>query len=138
MKQRTRDNLIYLAVGISIAALVAADAFYADSHGRGMWIPSWFAFRLAYMTALPAYFVARETRKVKATVAQVLACGLFADIVNLVLAFRFRQAIGQLRGLSFWPLAVLEIFLLVQLLVWVVQHLIVRVRRPAFSPYGLP
>ena len=33
MKPETRDNVIYLAVGISIAALVTADFFYADSHG---------------------------------------------------------------------------------------------------------
>jgi hypothetical protein len=123
MKQRTRDNLIYLAVGLGIAALVVADAFYADSRGREMWVPSWFAARVVYMTALLAYFVVRETRKVKATVVQVLACVLFASVVNLTLAFSFRHAINQLRGLSFWSLAVLEIFFLVQLSVWVVQHL---------------
>jgi hypothetical protein len=123
MKQRTLDNLIYLAAGLSIAALLVADALYADSHGREMWVPSWFGARVVYVTALLAYFVARETRKVKATIAQALACVLFASVVNLVLAFSFHQAIGQLRGLSFWPLAVLELFLLVQLSVWIVRHL---------------
>jgi hypothetical protein len=123
MKQRTRDNLVYLTVGLGIAALVVADAFYADGHGREMWVPSWFAARLVYMTALLAYFVARETRRAKATIAQVVACVLFASVVNLVLALSFRRALGQLRGLSFWPLAVFELFLLVQLSVWIVQHL---------------
>ncbi|HEY6386638.1 MAG TPA: hypothetical protein VIX91_13250 [Candidatus Acidoferrum sp.] len=44
MKQSNRDNLIYLAVGLSIAALTAFDAYYFDSHSRKMWIPSRFAF----------------------------------------------------------------------------------------------
>lgn len=73
VKPSTRDNLIYSAVGLSIAALLAADAFYADSHGRKMWMPSRFTFRLVYTRALLGYFVARETRKVKAAVVQVLA-----------------------------------------------------------------
>jgi hypothetical protein len=123
MKQRTRDNLIYLAVGLGIAALVAADAFYADSHGREMWMPSRFAFRLVYTTALLDYFVVRETRKVKAPVLRILACVVFASVVNLVIAFGFRQAIDRLPGLSFTAWAVVEMFLLVQLLVQVVQHL---------------
>ncbi len=31
MKQKTRDNLVYLAVGLSIVALIVADFFYADT-----------------------------------------------------------------------------------------------------------
>jgi|SRR5579863_6509143 len=123
MKERTRDNLIYLAVGVGIAALVAVDAFYADSHGRKMWMPSEFAFRIVYSTALLAYFVVQQTHKVKATVVQVLACVLFASAVHLAIAFRFREAIGRLPGLGFAGWAVLEMFLLVQLLVRVVRHL---------------
>lgn len=123
LKQRTRDNLIYLGVGLTIAALVTIDAFYADSHKREMWIPSKFAFRLVSTTVLLEYFVVRETRKVKATIPQVLACVLFASIVNLAIAFGFRQATSQLPGLSFSAWAVLEMFLLVQLLVWVARHL---------------
>ncbi len=123
MKQRTQDNLIYLAVGLSFAALLVADFFYAVSRGREMWVPSWFAFRIAYMTALLAYFVARETRRAKATVTQVVACVLFASVVNLVLAFSFRESVSQLRGPSFWILAVPELFLLVRLSVWIVRRL---------------
>ncbi len=123
MKPRTRDNLIYLTVALSIAAFVVADAFYADGHGRKMWMPSRFAFRLAYGTALTGYFVARETRKMKATYVQVIACVLFASVVQLTLGFRFREAIGQLPGVSFSAWAVLEVFLLVQLLEQVIQRL---------------
>jgi hypothetical protein len=123
MKPTTRDNLIYLAVGISIAAIVAADAFYADSHGRKMWMPSKFAFRLVSTTALLGYFVARETHKVKATFVQLLACVLFATVVHLAIGFGFRQAFGQLSGMSFSAWAVLEMYLLVMLSFQVIQHL---------------
>jgi CHASE2 domain-containing sensor protein len=123
MKPTTRDNLIYLTVGLGIAALVVADLFYADSHGRTMWMPSRYAFRVVTTTALLAYFVARETRKVKATVFQVIACVLFASVVHLAVGFAFRNAVGQLSGLSFSAWVVLEMFLLVQLLVQVIPHL---------------
>jgi hypothetical protein len=59
MKPKTRDNLIYLAVGLSIAALVTANAFYADSRGREMWWPSRFTFRAVTTPSLLAYFVVK-------------------------------------------------------------------------------
>ena len=34
MKPKSRDNLIYLAVGLSIAGFVVARFFYAESHGN--------------------------------------------------------------------------------------------------------
>ncbi len=123
MKPGTRDNLIYLAVGLGIAALVVADFFYADSHGEKMWWPSRFASRAAYTTVVLAYFIVRETRKVKATLAQVLASVLFASIVHLAIVFTFRQALGELSGISFSALAVFEMFLLFQLLMVVVRYL---------------
>ena len=123
MKPKTRDNLIYLAVGLGIAALVVVDFFYADSHGRKMWMPSRFAFDLVTTAALLGYFVIRETRKVKATVVQVVACVLLASVVHLAIGFGFQQTLDQLSGISYSVWAILEIFILVQLLVWVVQHL---------------
>ena len=123
MKPRTRDNLIYLAVGLGIAALVVADFVFADSLGRKMWMPSRYAFRLVTTTALLVYFVVRETRRVKATVVQMLACVLFASVVHLAIGFGFRQALGQLSGISFSAWVVFELFLLVQLLVHVIRHL---------------
>jgi hypothetical protein len=122
MKPRTRDNLIYLAVGLGIVAIVVADGIYAESHGRKMWMPSRFAIRLVYSTVLLEYFVVTETLKVKATIIQMLACGLFASVVHLALGFGFRQAISQLPGISFSAWAVIEVFLLVQLFVQVVQR----------------
>ena len=123
MKQNTRDNLIYLAVGLSIVALIVVDFSYADSHGQKMWWPSRFASRAAYTTVLLAYFVARETRKAKATLAQVLACILFGSIVHLAIVLTFRHAVGELSGLSFSALAVFEMFLVFQLLMVVVRYL---------------
>jgi putative effector of murein hydrolase len=111
MKQRTRDNLIYLAVGLGIAALVVADFIYAQSHARKMWLPSSFSSRFVYTTALLGYFVIRETRRMKATTMQVLACVVFGSVVHVVIAFLFRQAFAQLPGISFSAFAVLEMFL---------------------------
>jgi hypothetical protein len=123
MKPETRDNLIYLGVGLGIAVLVVADFFYADSHGQKMWWPSRFAFRAAYTTVLLAYFVIRETRKMKATLVQILAYILFASLVHLAIVFTFRHAAGELSGITFAALAVLEMFFVFQLLMLVVRYL---------------
>jgi hypothetical protein len=123
MKTTTRDNLIYLAVGLGIAALLAADFFYAASHGTQIWRPSMFASRASYTTVLLAYFVARETCKAKATLAQVLACILFASIVHLGIVFTFRHTVSELSGISFSALAVFEMFLVFQLMMAVGRYL---------------
>jgi hypothetical protein len=122
MKQKTRDNLIYLAVGIGIVALILADLFYADSHGREVWWPSRFAFRAVFSTALLLYFVARETRKSKATLDKVLTCVLLAGVVHLAIVFEFRHAVDQLSGITFSALAVVEMSIVFLLLMAAVRH----------------
>ncbi|MGH9568100.1 MAG: hypothetical protein ACRD4F_00575, partial [Candidatus Angelobacter sp.] len=94
MKQTTRDNVIYLTIGLIIAGLVTADFFYADSHGKQMWLPSSFAFRAVGYMGILGYFVVRETRKVRATVCQAIACVALASILHLAIAFWFRNIIG--------------------------------------------
>jgi hypothetical protein len=123
MRPKTRDNLIYLGVALSIAAFVTADAFYADSRGKEMWMPSKLAFRLVCTTGLLGYFVARETRKVRATLFQVLACVLVASLVHLIITIGFRQTVGQLAGIPFSVLVAFEIFFIVQLAVKAAQYL---------------
>ncbi|HEY8671196.1 MAG TPA: hypothetical protein VIL63_10190 [Terriglobales bacterium] len=123
MKQETRDNLIYLGVGLGIAVLVVADFFYADSHGQKMWWPSRFDFRAAYTTLLLAYFVVRKTLDMKATLVQTLSYILFASLVHLAIVFTFRHAAGELSGITFAALAVLEMFFVFQLLMLVVRYL---------------
>ncbi len=110
MNKTTRDNLIYLAVGLSIAAVVVIDFFYAESRGREMWWPSSFAFRAVTTPGLLAYFVAREMRREKATLLQTLASVLFAILVQLGILFAFRQTVSRLPGISFSALAVTEMF----------------------------
>jgi hypothetical protein len=122
MKLKTRDNLIYLTVGLGIAALVTFDAFYADSRGQQMWLPSPFAFRATYTTLLMGYFVVKQTRKMKAAISQVLRYVLFASAVHLVIVFLFRQTIGRLSGMTFSALALLEMFLVVLLTVQVARY----------------
>ena len=123
MRPTTRDNLIYLAVGVGIAALVVADLFYADSHGRAMWMPSSFVFRAVVYMAILGYFVARETRKVKATSFQAMMCVLAAGILHLAVVYVFRQTISGRFSIGLWTLAILECFLIVQLMVYAVQYL---------------
>src|SRR5580658_19427 len=115
MKPKTRDNLIYLGVGLSIAALVWIDFFYADSRGQKMWWPSKFAFRTVTTPSLLAYFVAREMRREKATLLQTFAGVLFATLLQLGIMFSFRQIIDQLPGMSYSALVVLEMFVVWQL-----------------------
>jgi hydrogenase-4 membrane subunit HyfE len=115
MKPKTRDNLIYLGVGLSIASLVCIDLFYADSHGQKMWWPSKFAFRTVTTPSLLAYFVVKEMRREKATLLQTFAAVLFATLLQLGIMFSIRQIIDQLPGMSYSALAVLEMFVVWQL-----------------------
>lgn len=110
MKQKTQDDLIYLAVGLGCAALLVIDAYYAVSRGREMWMPSKFAFRAFGSTGLLAYGLAKEMRKTKRTLVQILAGILLASVVHLGIIFAFRQAVGHLPAMSFFPLVVLEMF----------------------------
>jgi hypothetical protein len=110
MKLRTRDNIIYLTVGFSIAALVAADFFYADSHGRKVWVPSRFAFRSVYTTALIWYVVLKGIRQTKQTFVRVLVWLLFATLVHLTIVFASRQIIEELPGIAFAAVWVLELY----------------------------
>src|SRR5437879_4077418 len=123
MKQTTRDNLIYLAVGLSVAALVTADCFYADSHGREMWWPSTFAYRLVAYLGVLGYLVGRETRKIGATVTQMIMCVLAAWILQLGIAFAFRQTFSGRYTLGLWVLAVVGGFAIIQLMVGAVRYL---------------
>jgi hypothetical protein len=126
MTPRTRDNLIYLiylALGIGIAAWLAADFFYTDSQARKMWISSRFAVRAVTTPSLLANFVLREMRREKATLLQTLASVLFATLLQLGILFGFRQISDQLPGISYSALAVLEMFFVWQLTVQVARYL---------------
>ncbi len=124
MKPKTRDNLIYLVVGLSIAGLLAARIFYAVSHDRviGMFPLSKFAFRTVTSTLVVGYLVGREVRKVGATLADMVLCVVVAGALQLVISFGFHQYVGQLSSLSYVCLAALEIFFIVSLATWAVSH----------------
>jgi hypothetical protein len=122
MKPKTRDNLIYLTVGLVIAALVSINFFHAESRGQEPWWPSRFAFRALTTPALLAYFVVKEMRRVRATLFQILASVLFAMLLQLGIMFGFRQIVDQLPGLSYSALAIFEMFVVWQLTVYVVLY----------------
>jgi hypothetical protein len=110
MKPRTRDNIIYLTVGLSIAALLVADVFYTDSHGGKMWFPSRFAFRSVYTTALIWYFVLKGIGQAKLTFVRVLAWLLSATLMHLAIVFASRQIIENLPGIAFAALCPWELY----------------------------
>ena len=123
MKPKTRDNLIYLAVGVGVAALAVADSFYADTHHTKGLMPSRFAFRAVTTPSLLAYFVIQEMLREKATFVRIIGAVLFATIVQLGIMFSFRQTIERLPGLTYSTLAVMAIFLVWQLTIRVAQYL---------------
>jgi len=123
MKQSTRDNLIYLAVALGIAALLVVQFFYSVRHQRDMRGPSRFVLRAVYSTILLGYFVARETRKRSATLVQAVGGVLCACTVHLGILFAFRDYVDQLTGLSFSAWMVVELFILVQFSGIVIRYL---------------
>jgi len=110
MKPSTRDNLIYLAVGQGLVALIVADLIYSETHHTKMWMPSRFAFRAVTTSALLTYFVLKQMRAEKATVTQMLAAAVFAVLLQLGIMLRFREVIDQLPGMSYSALALVEMF----------------------------
>jgi Kef-type K+ transport system membrane component KefB len=123
MKQQTRDNLVYLAVGIGLAALLAFDAFYSDSHNREMWMPSRFAFNAVGFMAVLVYMVVHETRKLRARVGQTVVCVLAACLLHSVTVLVFPQIFAQRFGAGLWVFIVLELFLVIRLMVRVVRYM---------------
>jgi hypothetical protein len=113
MKPRTRDNIIYLAVGLGVAALLVADVFYADSRGREAWFPSKFAFRSAYTTVLIWFVVLKGIRALRQTFVQVLARVLFATLMHLAIFIASRQIIEQLPGIGFSVVCPWEMYFVV-------------------------
>ena len=122
MKPKTRDNIIYLAVGLGIAAFLAQQVFYAADHGQAIAHLSGFAVRIVGSTLVVGYFVGREVRKVGATIAGVILCVVIAGVLQLALSFGFRQYVDRLSSMSYVALAALETFLIVSLATWAVSH----------------
>lgn len=111
MTVKTRDNLIYVGVGILVAGTAAAYFFYTDSHGRRMWVPSRFASRSVYTTLLFWYVIIRTTRQARFSFYQILASVLFATFLHLTIFFSCRQILDQLPTIVFWPFWVIELYL---------------------------
>jgi hypothetical protein len=125
MRPYTRDQLNLLAWGICIAMLVAADGFFAKTHG----LSSTFAIRVPGYMAILDYFVIRETRKAKATSTQAAICVIIASVLHLGTAFAFRQTFSDRFNAALWVLVTLEMFAIVQLMVLAVRHLRRRAHR---------
>jgi hypothetical protein len=123
MKRSTRDNLVYLSVGLGIAALVAFDAFYSDSQNRRMWMPSRLALNAVAFMAVLGYMVVRETQKAKASILQTIACVLVACFLHSGFVVAFPQIFAARFGAGLWFFIVLELFLVVRLMVVVLRYM---------------
>jgi len=119
MRPNTRDQLSLLAWGIGIAALVAADGLFAKKHG----LSANFAIRVPAYMAILDYFVIRETRQARQHRDKWPFCVIIASVVHLGTAFAFRQTFSDHFRLGLWVLVPLEIFAIMQLMVWAVRHL---------------
>jgi hypothetical protein len=116
MKPKTRDTLIYLAVGVSITALLVGQEFYARSHGKPPWRLTKFASRAATTPLFIGYFVAQEARRrLLATVAEIVPCVLAGTLLSLAVTFGFREAVGNLPTLPYIGFASLQGLLIVEL-----------------------
>jgi hypothetical protein len=116
MKPKTRDNLIYLVVALSVAGVLVGLIFYEDYHGRILVFPSRFAVRIVTSLLLAGYFVAREARRANSSLAVVAICVLLGSLLQIAINFSFRQIAGELPGLAYAGFASIEIFLIVELI----------------------
>jgi hypothetical protein len=122
MKPSTRDNLIYVAVGLSIAAFLTEQVLFSDTHGRVLANLSSLVFRAGGATIVVGYFVARVVRNSGATLSKVALYVVVVSALQLGISLYFRQYVGQLSGLAFIGLATIETFLIVSLAAWIVSH----------------
>jgi hypothetical protein len=116
MKPRTRDNLIYLAVALTIAGALVGLIWYEDYHGRIAAFPSRFSVRVATSLLLGAYFIAREARQANSSLTVIAICVLGGSLVQIAIHFGFRQIALELPGLAYASIASIEIFLIVELM----------------------
>jgi hypothetical protein len=86
-----------------------------------MWWPSNFAYRLVAYIGVLGYLVARETRKVGATIAQTIACVSAATILQVGVAFAFRSIFSGRYTFNLWILWIVEGFLIIQAMVWMIR-----------------
>lgn len=111
MKRLTRDNLIYLAIGIGIASFLVWQDFYAENHhGRGIIHISKFEFRTISSLFIVGYYLALQLRKLKATITEILGCLLVSSLLLLAVAFEFRDYMTNLPGIAYVGVVVLEAF----------------------------
>jgi hypothetical protein len=118
MRLKTRDNLIYLTVGICIAALVIAQVFYADTHGHNFVNISNFEFRVASALLFVGYFMFRAARTLRANSSELCLSVTAACLLIVLAGFVFRQSVEQLPGLLYSGLAALETVLIIELVKW--------------------
>jgi hypothetical protein len=123
MKAKTRDDLIYLVVALSIAGVLVGLFFYEDYHGRILVFPSRFAFRIVTSLLLAGYFVAREARRANSSLAVVAMCVLVGSLLQIAINFSFRKIVGDLPGLAYASFAAIEIFLIVELIARMMSRL---------------
>jgi lysylphosphatidylglycerol synthetase-like protein (DUF2156 family) len=122
MKPETRDNLIYLSVGCTIAALVAYEAFYSERHGLRMWQPTNFEFNFIANLFVLEYLVVTQTRKLRATRKQIFTFVVAAGVLHAAVLLSFP---GPFSGKAYTalPAGILELTIITLLMVWAARRI---------------
>lgn len=103
LKPKTRDNLIYLAVGIVAVVAITVPMFIADSRGREMRVsPNInFWFRVISSPLVVCYFQLREGTRLRVKRIELTGWVLVSIIMYLGVAFGFRDVVNSLSGIAY-------------------------------------
>jgi hypothetical protein len=112
-----------VSVGLGLAALLAFDAFYSDSHGSKMCIPSRFAFNAVAFMGVLVYMVVRKTRELRATIGETGACVLGACLLHSGFAGTFPRVFSERPGSGLWIFIILELLIVVRVTVAVIRYI---------------
>jgi hypothetical protein len=115
MKTTTRDNIVYLAVGLGAVAALALDVFYSLKRGHNMWNPSLFEERAITATLVMEGILADGLRKERVPFRQILIWLFFATILHIGFLLLFRQFLGGTLLSSFALWAILEVVAVIQI-----------------------
>jgi hypothetical protein len=123
MTDTTRDNIIYLTVGLTIAILVAGDFVVADHRGTEMWWPTSLQFHAASYWFVLSYFIATETRKITSSVVQIIICEFIGAVLHVGVVLMFHDTLARPLGLRLFAIAIIEFFVIVEIARQVVRRL---------------
>src|SRR5262249_34701327 len=119
MKTATRDNVIYVATGLGLVALLIVDLVHFDRRGEKAWLPSLSTLRIAATGLVAAGLIVDTLRKHRVAAREILASVSFAICLHIVLTLPFRELIGGMSLATFSLCGVFETVALAQFTQWI-------------------